>query len=204
MELLVNDVTGILRAIEKGDPQAAERLWPLVYDELRRLAGAQTARQGPGQTLGATALVHEAYLRLAGGRDKAFANRRHFFAAADVGSRKAHRAATGPQAALKARRRVGPDARKWAAQVGSVLTPEWAALVRRIRVATQELADSPPCPPEASCPSRRPAPLSQPSQRQSSVADVLLSRPWLAAPASGPYHKHAPSQQQARHDRADQ
>jgi RNA polymerase sigma factor (TIGR02999 family) len=78
----VNDVTGILRAIEKGDPQAAERLWPLVYDELRRLAGAQTARQGPGQTLGATALVHEAYLRLAGGRDKAFANRRHFFAAA--------------------------------------------------------------------------------------------------------------------------
>ena len=74
--LLVNDVTGILRAIEKGDPQAAERLWPLVYDELRRLAGAQAARQGPGQTLGATALVHEAYLRLAGGRDKAFANRR--------------------------------------------------------------------------------------------------------------------------------
>jgi RNA polymerase sigma factor (TIGR02999 family) len=78
----VNDVTGILRAIEKGDSQAAERLWPLVYDELRRLAGAQTARQSPGQTLGATALVHEAYLRLAGGRDRAFANRRHFFAAA--------------------------------------------------------------------------------------------------------------------------
>jgi RNA polymerase sigma factor (TIGR02999 family) len=78
----MNDVTRILRAIEQGDPDAAERLWPLVYDELRRLAGAQTAREVPDQTLGATALVHEAYLRLAGGRDQSFANRRHFFAAA--------------------------------------------------------------------------------------------------------------------------
>ena len=78
----MNEVTRILRAIELGDSRAAEQLWPLVYDELRRLAGAQTARQMPGHTLGATALVHEAYLRLAGGRDQAFANRRHFFATA--------------------------------------------------------------------------------------------------------------------------
>jgi RNA polymerase sigma factor (TIGR02999 family) len=79
---LVNDVTRILRAIELGDPHAAEQLWQLVYDELRTLAGAQMAREMPGQTLDATALVHEAFLRLAGDQDQAFANRRHFFAAA--------------------------------------------------------------------------------------------------------------------------
>jgi RNA polymerase sigma factor (TIGR02999 family) len=78
----VSDVTHILSAIEQGDPQAAEQLWHLVYDELRRLAGAQMAREMPGQTLDATALVHEAYLRLAGDQDQTFANRRHFFAAA--------------------------------------------------------------------------------------------------------------------------
>jgi RNA polymerase sigma factor (TIGR02999 family) len=78
----VSDVTHILSAIEKGDPNAAERLWQLVYDELRKLAGAQMARELPGQTLDATALVHEAYLRLAGDQDQTFANRRHFFAAA--------------------------------------------------------------------------------------------------------------------------
>jgi RNA polymerase sigma factor (TIGR02999 family) len=78
----VNDVTHFLSAIEQGDPHAAEQLWQLVYDELRRLAGAQMARELPGQTLDATALVHEAYLRLAGDQDQAFANRRHFFAAA--------------------------------------------------------------------------------------------------------------------------
>jgi RNA polymerase sigma factor (TIGR02999 family) len=83
----MNEVTRILRAIEQGDPHAAEQLWPLVYDELRRLASAQTARQVPGQTLGATALVHEAYLRLAGERDQAFANRRHFFATAAAAMR---------------------------------------------------------------------------------------------------------------------
>ena len=78
----MNDVTRILNAIEQGDPHAAGQLWPLVYDELRRLAGAQMAREGPGGTLDATALVHEAYLRLAGEQAQAFANRRHFFAAA--------------------------------------------------------------------------------------------------------------------------
>ena len=84
----MNDVTHILRAVERGDPHAAEQLWQVVYDELRRLAGAQTARETPGQTLGATALVHEAYLRLAGGRDQTFANRRHFFAAAAAAMRR--------------------------------------------------------------------------------------------------------------------
>ena len=76
----MDEVTRILSAIEQGDPSAAEQLLPLVYDELRRLAGAQLAREKPGQTLEATALVHDAYLRLVG--DQQFANSRHFFAAA--------------------------------------------------------------------------------------------------------------------------
>src|SRR5262245_47519328 len=66
----MSDVTRILSAIEAGDPDAAAQLLPLVYDELRRLAGEQMAREQPGQTLQATALVHEAYLRLVEG-DKA-------------------------------------------------------------------------------------------------------------------------------------
>src|SRR5262249_1811466 len=61
------DVTQILSQIEQGDPQAAEKLLPLVYDELRKLAAAKLAQEKPGQTLQATALVHEAYLRLVGG-----------------------------------------------------------------------------------------------------------------------------------------
>ena len=76
----MNEVTRILNAIGQGDDRAAAQLLPLVYDELRRLAAAQMAREKPGQTLDATALVHEAYLRLAG--EQQFENRRHFFAAA--------------------------------------------------------------------------------------------------------------------------
>src|SRR5262249_45018126 len=76
----MNEVTNILSAIEQGDPHAAAQLLPLVYDELRRLAAAQMEREKPGQTLDATALVHEAYLRLVG--EQQFDNRRPFFAAA--------------------------------------------------------------------------------------------------------------------------
>jgi RNA polymerase sigma factor (TIGR02999 family) len=76
----MSDVTHILDAIEAGDPQAAAKLLPLVYDELRRLAAAQMKQETPGQTLQATALVHEAYMRLVG--DQHFANRAHFFGAA--------------------------------------------------------------------------------------------------------------------------
>jgi RNA polymerase sigma factor (TIGR02999 family) len=76
----MSDVTQILLQIESGDHAAAELLLPLVYEELRKLAAAQLAQEKPGQTLQATALVHEAYLRLAG--DQHFENRRHFFAAA--------------------------------------------------------------------------------------------------------------------------
>ncbi len=79
----MSDVTRILSQIEAGDPVAAEDLLPLVYDELRKLAATKLAQEKPGQTLRATALVHEAYLKLVGGNhDSTFANRRHFFAAA--------------------------------------------------------------------------------------------------------------------------
>src|SRR2546421_11671629 len=76
----MSEVTRILGQIDQGDPHAAEQLLPLVYDELRKLAAAQMAQEKPGQTLDATGLVHEAYLRLIG--DQTFANRRHFLAAA--------------------------------------------------------------------------------------------------------------------------
>src|SRR5210317_1751426 len=79
----MNDVTQILSQIEQGDPSAAEQLLPLVYDELRKLAAAKLANEKPGQTLQATALVHDAYLRLVGAdAAKHWDNRRHFFAAA--------------------------------------------------------------------------------------------------------------------------
>lgn len=76
-------ITEVLGAIEHGDPHAAEQLLPLVYDELRRLAAQKLAREKPGQTLQATALVHEAYLRLVGAApEQHWDSRGHFFAAA--------------------------------------------------------------------------------------------------------------------------
>src|SRR5262245_49079461 len=79
----MSDVTRILSAIEQGDPQAAAQLLPLVYDELRKLAAAKLAQEKPGQTLEATALVHEAYLRLVDvDKVQHWDSRGHFFAAA--------------------------------------------------------------------------------------------------------------------------
>jgi RNA polymerase sigma factor (TIGR02999 family) len=80
---LMSDVTRVLSAIEQGDPHAAEQLLPLVYDELRKLAAQKLSQEAPGQTLQATALVHEAYLRLVDVEKAQHWNRRgHFFAAA--------------------------------------------------------------------------------------------------------------------------
>ena len=76
------EITLILDRIEQGDPQAAEQLLPLVYEELRQLAAAKMAHEPPGQTLQPTALVHEAWLRLGGEAQPQWANRAHFFAAA--------------------------------------------------------------------------------------------------------------------------
>jgi RNA polymerase sigma factor (TIGR02999 family) len=78
----MNEVTRILDAIQRGDSNAADALLPLVYEELRRLAAQRMAHEAPGQTLQATALVHEAWLRLGGDDQPGWQNRAHFFAAA--------------------------------------------------------------------------------------------------------------------------
>src|SRR3954453_8743388 len=79
----MSDVTRILSQIEQGEPQGSEKLLPLVYDELRKLAAIKLAQEKPGQTLQATALVHEAYLRLVDGQQvQNWNSRGHFFAAA--------------------------------------------------------------------------------------------------------------------------
>ncbi len=95
----MDDVTRILHAIDAGDPQAAERLLPLVYHELRRMAAARMAAERPGHTLDATGLVHEAYLRLVDGQR--FDGRGHFFAAAAEAMRRILVEAARRRAALK-------------------------------------------------------------------------------------------------------
>ncbi len=78
----MSEVTQLLQVIESGDAKASEALLPLVYDELRRMAAAKMARERPGQTLQATALVHEAWLKVSAGSGQKWQNRRHFFGAA--------------------------------------------------------------------------------------------------------------------------
>jgi RNA polymerase sigma factor (TIGR02999 family) len=108
----MSEVTRILSQIESGDPQAVEQLLPLVYNELRKLAAKKMAQERAGQTLEATALVHEAYLRLAGGQH--FENRGHFFAAAAEAMRRilvdnARRKASGRHGGKITRRALDPD-----------------------------------------------------------------------------------------------
>src|SRR4051794_39908141 len=100
----MDDVTRVLSAIDQGDPRAAEQLLPLVYDELRRLATKKLAREKPGQTLQATALVHEAYLRLVGPESDpdGWKGRGHFFRAAAEAMRRI--------LVEQARRKAGPKA----------------------------------------------------------------------------------------------
>lgn len=97
----MNDVTGILSRLESGDPSAAEQLLPLVYDELRKLAAAKLAHEKPGQTLGATALVHDAYIRLVDVKQaQHWKSRGHFFGAAAEAMRRI--------LVEKARQKLGP------------------------------------------------------------------------------------------------
>ena len=85
----MSDVTHILSQIESGDPSAAEQLLPLVYEELRKLAAAKLAQEKPGQTLQATALVHEAYVRMVGSEtNRTYRDRSHFFASAATAMRR--------------------------------------------------------------------------------------------------------------------
>lgn len=105
----MSDVTRILSAIEQGDPRASEQLMPLVYEELRRLAAQKMAQESPGQTLQATALVHEAFMRLVGSEQQnGWDSRGHFFAAAAEAMRRIlienARHKKGPQAGGHLRR----------------------------------------------------------------------------------------------------
>jgi RNA polymerase sigma factor (TIGR02999 family) len=107
----MNPVTQILSAIEQGDPHAAEQLLPLVYDELRQLAAARLAQEKPGQTLQATALVHEAYLRLVDVEQAQHWNSRgHFFAAAAEAMRRILVEQARRRAALKRGGQAGREA----------------------------------------------------------------------------------------------
>lgn len=117
----MTDVTHILAAIEQGDPRAAEELLPLVYDELRKLAVARLASEKPGQTLQATALVHEAYLRLVGSeRPAGWNGRGHFFAAAA----EAMRRILVESARRKGRLRHGGDRQRFDLDGLAVVAPE--------------------------------------------------------------------------------
>jgi RNA polymerase sigma factor (TIGR02999 family) len=99
----MNEVTRVLSAISEGDPHAAQELLPLVYEELRKLAAARLAQEKPGQTLQATALVHEAYLRLLGGTQAQHWNSRgHFFGAAAEAMRRILIGQARRKASLKA------------------------------------------------------------------------------------------------------
>ena len=117
----MSDVTRILSAIESGDPCAAERLLPLVYDELRKLAAQKLAHEKPGQTLDATALVHEAYLRLVDAAAAPHWNSRgHFFAAAA----EAMRRILIDQARHKQSLRQGGDRKRQPLEHAEIVAPE--------------------------------------------------------------------------------
>ncbi len=134
----MNEVTRILSAVEQGEPQAAEQLLPLVYDELRRIAAAQMAREKPGQTFDATALVHEAYLRLVG--DQKFANSRHFFGAAA----EAMRRILVEAARRKKRLRHGGDLRRVELHDGGPVVASSLEDVIAVNEALEKLAAADP------------------------------------------------------------
>jgi RNA polymerase sigma factor (TIGR02999 family) len=119
---LMSDVTRVLSRIESGDPAAAEQLLPLVYDELRKLAAAKLAHEKPGQTLEATGLVHEAYLRLVQSEDpEGWSDRGHFFAAAA----EAMRRILVDNARRKRSRKRGGDLARQELDAVEVAVPEW-------------------------------------------------------------------------------
>jgi RNA polymerase sigma factor (TIGR02999 family) len=117
----MSDTTTLLSSIAAGDPRAAAQLLPLVYDELRRLAARKMALEPPGQTLDATALVHEAYLRLVGGdAERLWDGRAHFFAAAA----EAMRRILVERARGRKRLRRGGDRERVPIEAGEILAPE--------------------------------------------------------------------------------
>jgi RNA polymerase sigma factor (TIGR02999 family) len=134
-------VTQVLAAVERGDAHAAEQLLPLVYDELRKLATARLAAEKPGQTLQATALVHEAYLRLVcGDQPQDWAGRGHFFAAAA----EAMRRILVDQARRKQSRKHGGGRRREEVDAGAVVAPEPDLDLLALDAALHRLAEHDP------------------------------------------------------------
>jgi RNA polymerase sigma factor (TIGR02999 family) len=137
----MTEITRILSAIEQGDPSAADQLLPLVYDELRRLAAQWLAQEKPGQTLQATALVHEAYLRLVDNAPaRPWDNRRHFFAAAA----EAMRRILVEQARRKGRHRHGGGRQRQALELDAIAAREPADELLSLHEALERLAAQDP------------------------------------------------------------
>jgi len=139
----MSDVTRILSQIESGDPSAAEQLLPLVYDELRKLAAVRLASEAPGHTLEATALVHEAYLRVVGGpsreqeNEPRWDNRGHFFAAAATAMRRI----LIERARQKSRLKRGGDQQRVALEELDLASAADSETVLLVEEALQRLAD---------------------------------------------------------------
>jgi RNA polymerase sigma factor (TIGR02999 family) len=136
----VSDVTRLLGAIDHGDPKAAEELLPLVYDQLRQLAAARMARESPGQTLQATALVHEAWLRLVGSSETSWNCRGHFFGAAA----EAMRRILLERARKKARVRHGGQLQRVDLEQVTMATQDSDDVVIAINDALEKLAGESP------------------------------------------------------------
>ena len=137
----MGEVTQILDAIGRGEPRAAGQLLPLVYEELRRLAAARMAREVPGQTLDATALVHEAYLRLVGNNpDRPWDGQGHFFAAAA----EAMRRILIENSRRKRRLRRGGDAARDDLDPAQIAAPEPPDELLAIDEALEKLAQADP------------------------------------------------------------
>ncbi len=137
----MSDVSGILEAIDRGDPQAASQLLPLIYDELRRLAARKLAHEPPGQTLDATALVHEAFLRLVGQQDEArWQGSSHFFAAAAEAMR---RILVDRARSKHAQKRGGGRARKHFEE-SHLVAPEVSDDLLEVDEALDQLAQADP------------------------------------------------------------
>jgi len=133
----MSDVTRILSAIEQGDAHAAEQLLPLIYDELRKLAAAKLTQEQPGQTLSATALVHEAYLRLVGGSpEHGWDSRGHFFASAA----EAMRRILVENARRKRSRKHGGDRKRQPLDPARIAAPEAADELLALDEALTKLA----------------------------------------------------------------
>jgi RNA polymerase sigma factor (TIGR02999 family) len=142
----MSEVTRILSQIESGDPSAAEQLLPLVYDELRKLAAAKLAKEKPGQTLQATALVHEAYVRLVGSTENEAGNgkkggewnsRGHFFAAAA----EAMRRILVERARHSGRVRHGGDLQRQEAAQAKSIADQRLAEILKVDAALDELGE---------------------------------------------------------------